>query len=153
MLYDVPRRQISKKNSCRIIGTFMFWIKMYPKMSLQLSRIFVCMYPVYFTNPFSPRRRHSISFFFVCVWLFMFVYLKRSEWIATAGLNMLNAIQNLIITLGFTAGSLLCAWFVSEGREGMTVGDYVLFCSYVLQLYTPLNQLGAFYRWLDKHFQ
>ena len=39
--------------------------------------------------------------------------------------------------------------YVSEGR--LTVGDYVLFATYVEQLYGPLNMFGAYYRYKNDH--
>jgi hypothetical protein len=41
---------------------------------------------------------------------------QGSEWDSQASLALLNQTQNLIIGLGLLAGSLLCAYFVTEGR-------------------------------------
>ncbi len=30
--------------------------------------------------------------------------------------------------------------------KGLTVGDFVLFATYIMQLYAPLNWLGTYYR-------
>lgn len=38
------------------------------------------------------------------------------EWKSTASLVLLNQTQNLVIGLGLLAGSLLCAYFVSEQK-------------------------------------
>lgn len=59
-------------------------------------------------------------------------------------MNLLNFLQKTMMSLGLLGGSLLVAWYVSEGE--LTIGDYVLFGSYVEQLYGPLNQFGAMYR-------
>ena len=67
------------------------------------------------------------------------------EWKSSASLNLLNSAQNFIITGGLLAGSLLCAWYVVS-KQGLTVGDYVLFSTYVVQLYAPLNWFGTYYR-------
>lgn len=32
-------------------------------------------------------------------------------------------------------------------HEGLTIGDYVLFASYITQLYVPLNWFGTYYRY------
>lgn len=58
---------------------------------------------------------------------------------------MLNMIQNVVINGGLLAGSLLCAWLVSKDGS-LTVGDYVLFSTYIIQLYAPLNWFGTYYR-------
>ncbi|XP_070787016.1 ATP-binding cassette sub-family B member 6 [Enoplosus armatus] len=73
-----------------------------------------------------------------------------SEWKTQASLAFLNQTQNLIIGLGLLAGSLLCAYFVTEGR--FMVGDFVLFGTYIIQLYTPLNWFGTYYRMIQNSF-
>lgn len=41
---------------------------------------------------------------------------QLSEWKVSASLGLLNQTQNLVIGLGLLAGSLLCAFFVTEGK-------------------------------------
>eukprot|EP00118_Oscarella_pearsei_P015913 m.147785 g.147785 ORF g.147785 m.147785 type:complete len:849 (+) comp38477_c0_seq18:131-2677(+) len=67
-----------------------------------------------------------------------------------ASLVVLNSVQNLIITSGLLAGSLLCADEVSKGKRG--VGDFVLFITYIIQLYQPLNFFGTYYRMIQQGF-
>ncbi|KGL77737.1 hypothetical protein N309_05890, partial [Tinamus guttatus] len=73
-----------------------------------------------------------------------------SEWKVSASLGLLNQTQNLIIGLGLLAGSLLCAYFVTESK--LQVGDFVLFGTYIIQLYTPLNWFGTYYRMIQTSF-
>ncbi|XP_069838631.1 ATP-binding cassette sub-family B member 6 isoform X2 [Dendropsophus ebraccatus] len=73
-----------------------------------------------------------------------------SEWKVNATLAFLNQTQNLIIGMGLLAGSLLCAYFVTENK--FKVGDYVLFGTYIIQLYTPLNWFGTYYRMIQNSF-
>uniref|UniRef100_A0A8C0H7T7 ATP binding cassette subfamily B member 6 (LAN blood group) n=1 Tax=Chelonoidis abingdonii TaxID=106734 RepID=A0A8C0H7T7_CHEAB len=73
-----------------------------------------------------------------------------SEWKVNASLALLNQTQNLIIGLGLLAGSLLCAYFVTE--KTFQVGDFVLFGTYIIQLYTPLNWFGTYYRMIQSSF-
>ncbi|KAJ8383939.1 hypothetical protein AAFF_G00213080 [Aldrovandia affinis] len=73
-----------------------------------------------------------------------------SEWKTSASLAFLNQTQNLIIGTGLLAGSLLCAYFVTENK--FRVGDYVLFGTYIIQLYTPLNWFGTYYRMIQNSF-
>ncbi|KAK3108532.1 hypothetical protein FSP39_010045 [Pinctada imbricata] len=79
---------------------------------------------------------------------------QRAEWKSTASLNMLNSMQNVVITSGTLAGSLLCAWAVVHSISDLklTVGDYVLFGTYLNQLYGPLNWLGTYYRMIQQSF-
>ncbi|GLD67424.1 ATP-binding cassette sub-family B member 6, mitochondrial [Lates japonicus] len=73
-----------------------------------------------------------------------------SEWKTQASLAFLNQTQNIIIGSGLLAGSLLCAYFVTEGK--FQVGDFVLFGTYIIQLYTPLNWFGTYYRMIQNSF-
>ncbi len=59
-------------------------------------------------------------------------------------LNMLNAGQAAIIAVGLTLVMLLAARGVIGHK--MTVGDFVLVNTYLIQLYMPLNILGFAYR-------
>jgi ATP-binding cassette subfamily B protein len=59
-------------------------------------------------------------------------------------LNALNFGQQAIIALGLTTVMLLAAYRVTQGA--MTVGDFVLVNTYLLQLFQPLNFLGFAYR-------
>ncbi|XP_067460368.1 ATP-binding cassette sub-family B member 6 isoform X2 [Thunnus thynnus] len=72
------------------------------------------------------------------------------EWKSSASLALLNQTQNIIIGSGLLAGSLLCAYLVSKGQ--FQVGDYVLFGTYIIQLYTPLNWFGTYYRLIQSSF-
>lgn len=73
------------------------------------------------------------------------------EWKSTVTLNILNTLQNITVCAGLLGGSLLCAYMVAVSK-GLTVGDYVLFASYILQLYVPLNWFGTYYRAIQKNF-
>ncbi|KAG7463985.1 hypothetical protein MATL_G00182450 [Megalops atlanticus] len=75
---------------------------------------------------------------------------QLSEWKTNASLALLNQTQNVIIGSGLLAGSLLCAYFVTENK--FQVGDYVLFGTYIIQLYTPLNWFGTYYRMIQNSF-
>ncbi|XP_068960568.1 ATP-binding cassette sub-family B member 6 isoform X2 [Petaurus breviceps papuanus] len=72
------------------------------------------------------------------------------EWKSNASLVLLNQTQNLVIGLGLLAGSLLCAYFVSQ--QQLQVGDFVLFGTYIIQLYMPLNWFGTYYRMIQTNF-
>ena len=72
------------------------------------------------------------------------------EWKSMSSLNLLNSAQNVIITLGLLVGSLLCAYRVSQGI--LKVGDFVLFATYLVQLYQPLNWFGTYYRMIQQSF-
>ena len=73
-----------------------------------------------------------------------FCSFQKEEWKSLATLTMLNMIQSVIINSGLLVGSLYCGYLISEGK--LTVGDYVLFGTYIMQLMVPLNFLGSLYR-------
>ncbi|KAK7692857.1 hypothetical protein QCA50_004492 [Cerrena zonata] len=66
------------------------------------------------------------------------------EYRVMAALNLLNLVQNFIITLGLLVGSMLVGYRVSTGEA--EAYDFVWFITYLAQLYGPLNMLGYIYR-------
>lgn len=76
---------------------------------------------------------------------------QEEEFKSNITLNILNTVQNFIINHGLLAGSLLCVHMVVDDGS-LTVGDYVLFASYIIQLYVPLNWFGTYYRAIQKNF-
>lgn len=74
-----------------------------------------------------------------------------AEWVNQISLQLLNFAQSILIGVGLTVGSLYCAWLVSVKQE-LTVGDYVLYGTYILQLYGPLNYFGTYYRMIQTAF-
>ena len=48
---------------------------------------------------------------------------------------------------GQAIGALLCIKYVLDGK--FTVGDYVMFGTYISQLYVPLNWFGTMYRMIQ----
>lgn len=75
---------------------------------------------------------------------------QSAEWDSLASLNVLGFGQNVIITAGLLLGSGLCAYRVTQGV--LTVGDFVLYCTYIVQLYSPLNFFGTYYRMIQQAF-
>ena len=59
-------------------------------------------------------------------------------------LNVLNAGQAVIFTIGLAATMVMCAYGVSEGLN--TIGDFVMINAMMIQLYQPLNFMGMVYR-------
>jgi ATP-binding cassette subfamily B protein len=61
-----------------------------------------------------------------------------------SSLSILNIGQSLIIGIGVTAIMIMAGIGVVNGT--MTIGDFVLANTYLIQLYVPLNMLGFVYR-------
>ena len=59
-------------------------------------------------------------------------------------LNNYGPFQCVVINGGMMIGSVYAAWLVHKKEK--TVGDYVLFGSYIMQLMVPLNWMGTLYR-------
>lgn len=59
-------------------------------------------------------------------------------------LGLLNTGQSLIVSVGLAAVMLMAAQGIADGR--LTLGDFVLVNTYLLQLYQPLNFFGFVYR-------
>jgi ABC-type transport system involved in Fe-S cluster assembly fused permease/ATPase subunit len=59
-------------------------------------------------------------------------------------LSMLNVGQGAVISIGMTALMIMAGFGVQNGT--MTLGDFVLVNSYLIQLFLPLNFLGFVYR-------
>ena len=73
-----------------------------------------------------------------------------SDFKSSASLNLLNTAQNCVITAGLFAGLLVCGKRVASGD--WSVGDFVGFITYLLQLYQPLNWFGTYYRVIQQNF-
>ena len=63
---------------------------------------------------------------------------------SNVSLSLLNIGQAAIIAVGVTLIMLMAGFGVKDGS--MTLGDFVLVNTYLIQLYTPLNFLGFVYR-------
>ncbi|KAL1735633.1 hypothetical protein EV714DRAFT_243749 [Schizophyllum commune] len=70
------------------------------------------------------------------------------EYQVIISLNLLNLVQNLIISLGLLIGSLIVALRVTRGQS--STGDFIIFITYLTQLYGPLNMLGTTYRAMNQ---
>ncbi|MSP83503.1 MAG: ABC transporter ATP-binding protein/permease [Alphaproteobacteria bacterium] len=69
---------------------------------------------------------------------------ERAAVISKASLSLLNVGQGVIIAVGLIAVMVMAANRIAAGT--MTIGDFVLVNSYLIQLYLPLNFLGMVYR-------
>lgn len=76
---------------------------------------------------------------------------QAEEWKSISSLNLLNMAQSVLMNVGLLAGSLYCGYLVAVERK-LTVGDYVLFGTYIMQLMVPLNFLGTLYRVIQESF-
>ncbi|XP_030375007.1 ATP-binding cassette sub-family B member 6, mitochondrial [Scaptodrosophila lebanonensis] len=76
---------------------------------------------------------------------------QKEEFLSMVTLNILNTAQNIILCLGLLTGSLLCVYLVVH-HQTLTVGDFVLFSTYLMELYMPLNWFGTYYRAIQKNF-
>ncbi|KAJ7128881.1 mitochondrial half-size ABC transporter [Mycena crocata] len=73
---------------------------------------------------------------------------QELEYKVIFSLNFLNLVQNFIISIGLLVGSMIVALRVTRGQSGPS--DFVIFITYLAQLYGPLNQLGYMYRTINQ---
>jgi len=76
---------------------------------------------------------------------------QKADFVSIVSLSILQNIQNVIIQLGLFVGCCMCAKRIVLDKT-MTVGDLVLYLSYITQLYGPLNYFGGYYRTIQKNF-
>ncbi|PWN21842.1 hypothetical protein BCV69DRAFT_233523, partial [Microstroma glucosiphilum] len=69
---------------------------------------------------------------------------QEAEWKVSASLNVLNLVQNLLLATGTLLMLLLVAYDVVNGYASSS--DFVVFISYLGQIYGPLNMLSTLYR-------
>ena len=69
---------------------------------------------------------------------------ERASVVSKTSLSLLNIGQALIIGVSLTAIILMAGGDVVDGS--MTIGDFVMVNTYLIQLYLPLNFLGFVYR-------
>lgn len=69
---------------------------------------------------------------------------QKADYKSNATLPFLNTAQNFVISVGLFLGLTICAQRVYDSV--FTVGDFVAFVTYLLQLYQPLNWFGTYYR-------
>ncbi|KAI0072708.1 hypothetical protein K474DRAFT_338651 [Panus rudis PR-1116 ss-1] len=69
---------------------------------------------------------------------------QNLEYRVMASMNLLNLVQNFIISLGLLVGSMIVAHRVTTGES--EPHQFVFFITYLAQLYGPLNMLGYIYR-------
>ncbi|CAO1637770.1 unnamed protein product [Sympodiomycopsis kandeliae] len=69
---------------------------------------------------------------------------QRADWKVMASMNVLNLTQNLTLSLGTLLMLFVVAYDVVHGHA--TSSDFVVFISYLAQIYGPLNMLSTMYR-------
>lgn len=69
---------------------------------------------------------------------------QKECWVSFHTTCFLDTVQNVVNCGSLLAGSLLCAHLVADVGS-LTPGQYVLFSSYIIQLYASLNSFGVFY--------
>src|SRR3954454_11517469 len=69
---------------------------------------------------------------------------ERASVSSYVSLNVLNAGQAIIFTIGLAVTMVMCAYGVRAGTN--TVGDFVMINAMMIQLYQPLNFMGMVYR-------
>ncbi|KAL4400131.1 ATP-binding cassette-type vacuolar membrane transporter Hmt1 [Malassezia pachydermatis] len=74
---------------------------------------------------------------------------RQAEYRLVFSLNMLNLIQNVILSVGTLLTVLAVAYTVVHGQT--TPSQFVVFISYLQQVYQPLNMMGTLYRVVNQN--
>ena len=61
----------------------------------------------------------------------------------------LNITQSLVICTGLGGTLYLANWFLMEDK--LTIGGFVMFNAYNIQIYAPLGFLGTLWRWVRQN--
>lgn len=77
------------------------------------------------------------------------VHYREAAYQVVLSLNMLNLMQNLILAFGTLFSVLAVAYTVVLGRA--TPSQFVVFVSYLQQVYSPLSMLGTLYRVVNQN--
>ena len=72
------------------------------------------------------------------------------QWKQLASLTIISTAQNVVIIVSLLIGCFLCAYRVTQGI--LNVGDFVLFVTYLIQLYAPLSWFGTLYTTIQQSF-
>ena len=75
---------------------------------------------------------------------------QNTEWRANLAMTTLTLLQSLIIHSGLFIGGLYA--LEKYKKKEFSVGDIILFFTYMLQLIGPLNGFGKFYKTIQKNF-
>ncbi|KAG5459948.1 MAG: hypothetical protein BJ554DRAFT_8069, partial [Olpidium bornovanus] len=65
---------------------------------------------------------------------------NAADWKSQFTLSVLNTVQNVVIQVGLLVGCIVCAMRIVD--HTMNVSDFVLYLTYITQLYGPLNWFG-----------
>uniref|UniRef100_A0A7E4VIF1 ATP-binding cassette sub-family B member 6, mitochondrial n=1 Tax=Panagrellus redivivus TaxID=6233 RepID=A0A7E4VIF1_PANRE len=60
--------------------------------------------------------------------------------------------RNIIVGVSLLVGTLLIGYFITLPNSKFTTGDYIMFITYLIGLYGPLNYIGTIYRALIQSF-
>lgn len=70
---------------------------------------------------------------------------QKDEFKSRMAYQLLDVVQTVIINISLLIGSLYCAYLVAyEGT--LTPGQYVMFATYVFQIFYPFHSIGSFYK-------
>ena len=75
---------------------------------------------------------------------------QSTEWKANLAMTFLTVLQSCIIHIGLFIGGF---YALKQYQHGVfSIGDIILFFTYMIQLISPLNGFGKFYKTIQKNF-
>lgn len=70
---------------------------------------------------------------------------QKEELTSDIAYHVTDLFENAVVCGCLLIGSLFCAYLVADVRS-LTSGQYVFFAAYIVQLFSPMNQLSRIYR-------
>ena len=99
---------------------------------------------------FETVKFYCAEFFEINTYRHFLKLFQTTEWHANLAMTSLTVLQSLIIHTGLFIGGLFA---LKQYQHGLfSIGDIILFFTYMLQLISPLNSFGKFYKTIFKNF-
>lgn len=68
-------------------------------------------------------------------------------------MQLIRFSEDTVTQLGTLFGSLAAAYLVVDPAHNYTVGDYVLFTTYIMELWWPMDKLSYSFRQMSKDLE
>ncbi|KAI1703133.1 ABC transporter domain-containing protein [Ditylenchus destructor] len=78
---------------------------------------------------------------------------REAEWKDDIFMQLIRFSEDTVTQLGTLFGSLAAAYLVVDPAHNYTVGDYVLFTTYIMELWWPMDKLSYSFRQMSKDLE
>eukprot|EP00834_Sanchytrium_tribonematis_P001608 NODE_41_length_34096_cov_2.002235.p4 type:complete len:658 gc:universal NODE_41_length_34096_cov_2.002235:815-2788(+) len=99
---------------------------------------------------FETVKYYSAEEFEKNTYVYLLKLFQKSEWSASIAMSALTFFQSTIIHFGLFVGGLYA--LAGYKNNDYSIGDIILFFTYMVQLIGPLNGFGKYYKTVQKNF-